>query len=385
VARSSKGLGKVAKKRDGLFKRGGIWHLRTDPVTGKQRSTGCRDLDAARLLRAARERAAADPAYAAESAALLTRECARFLKARGDLGKATSFYEQKLGHWCRILGPCHLRTVGPEAFDQFVAKRRVEGASDHTISKEVRCMLTVLRHSKRSGLYSGDLTVLRPMGLTSGYVPRTRALSPTELVSLLAALPAERWAFVALIVGLGMRRGEALALRPEHVDLERGVVLVPGTKTAGARREVPILGPFRGIVTKGAASLPLTPWNNYLRDLRAACKRAEIGVVTANDLRRTHATLLRQAGVDRDVVRRLLGHSAGSVMLETVYDQPTPNELAERAGELVSLGLPGVETDATVTRQCVFSPTFDSCESLERARKDSNLRPTAPEAVALSS
>lgn len=357
--------------------------MRTDPITSKQRSTGCRDLDAARLVRAARERAASDPAYAAETSARLSTECRRFMNARAEIGKAGTFYEQKLGHWCRIFGDAAtLRTVGtPGSFDAFVSQRRAEGASDHTISKEVRCALTVLRFSKRSGLYAGDLSVLRPTDLTAGYVPRKRALSPSELVALLGDLAPERWAFVALIVGLGLRRGEAMAITPAHVDLVRGIVSVPGTKTAGARRDIPVLTPFLGIVTKAAASLPLAPWGNYLRDLRVACKHAGIEPVTANDLRRTHATLLRQAGVERDVVRRLLGHSPGSAMLETVYDQPKPLELAERAGDMSELSRAlGPKPNATVTRHCLPGPTFDSCRNTVRAREDSNLRPTAPEA-----
>lgn len=377
LANQQERLGTMAKKRDGLYKRGPFWWMRTDPLTKKPRSTKCRGIDAARRVRDSRERAAADPAYATSVEAVLTTECARFVKARAELGKPTSFYEQKLGHWCRIFGACHLRTVTPESFDEFVAKRRVEGATDHTVSKEVRCMLTVLKFAKRAGRYSGELAVLRPLGLVTGYVPRTRALSPSELVALLAELPPERWAFVALIVGLGLRRGEAMALRAAHVDIELGVVHVPGTKTAGAKRDVPVLGPFRGIVTKAVAGLPLAPWGNYLRDLRIACKRAHIEPVTANDLRRTHATLLRQAGVERDVVRRLLGHTSGSVMLDTVYDQPKPLELAARAGELEDiLG----ESDATFMQQCVAGPVFDSCENSLRARQESNLRPTAPEA-----
>jgi integrase len=286
------------------------------------------------------------------------------IDARTALLKPTSFYEQKLGHWCRLLGDDFaLSGFGPAQVDYFVERRRIEGASDHTITKEFRCMATTLRLSKRAGLYAGDLTILRPMGLTAGYVPRTRALSPTELVGLLGGLEPKRWAFVALIVGLGLRRGEAMALLPQHVDLERGVVSIPGTKTAGAKREVPILGPFLGIVTKAAAALPLDLWGNYLRDLKAACARAGIPPVTANDLRRTHATLLRQAGVERDVVRRLLGHTAGSVMLETVYDQPSPLELAARAGDLAQLADPMAHKRDASPGRCVAGLAVASCVS----------------------
>jgi hypothetical protein len=38
--------------------------------------------------------------------------------------------------------------------------------------------------------------------------------------------------------------------------------------------------------------------------------------------------------VDADTVRRLLGHSASSRMLEAVYDKPKASDLAARAGSL---------------------------------------------------
>lgn len=336
----------MSGKRDGLYKRGPYWWISRDPVSKKPISTKCRDREAARTVLRDRERLASDPARMAERLTPLDTECRRFLDARTALGKPTDFYELKLGHWCRLLGDkLPIGQVGPEAFDMFVSQRRGEGASDHTISKEVGCMLRVLRVSKRSGVYAGELGVLRPMGLSPRYVPRTRALDVRELAALLRALPPKRSAFVALCVALGLRKSEAFALRSEHIDLLAGVVHVPGTKTAGARRVVPILEPFRQLVEQGAASLPLEPWprGTITRDLAVACERAGIERVTPNDLRRTFATLLGNAGMDRDALRRLMGHTKGSTMLETVYDQPKPHELAARAGNLSSivLALPG--------------------------------------------
>lgn len=53
-----------AKLERGLMWRGDIIWIRTDPVTGKARSTGCHDPRAARNWRAERERLATDPRYA---------------------------------------------------------------------------------------------------------------------------------------------------------------------------------------------------------------------------------------------------------------------------------------------------------------------------------
>lgn len=311
--------------------------MRTDPVTRKPASTGCRDLGAARLVQAEREREAASPHSAAASKETIGTASDRVTDGRAALGKPTLFHEIKLGHWARLFGEdCPVSRLDADAFDTFVRRRRGEGISNHTISKEVACMLRALKLSKRLGLYSGDLDTLRPPDLSAGYVPRTRTLSAPELAALLAELPEHRGAFVALCVGLGLRRGEAFALRPEHVSLDAGLVDVPGTKTDGARRTIPILPPFRGLVEKAARFLPLPVWPSGAdcRDLEAACRRAGIERCSPNDLRRTHATLLRSAKVDPDTVRRLLGHSASSRMLEAVYDKPSGADLAARAGDL---------------------------------------------------
>lgn len=369
-------MGKREKELGFWRPRGSRFFHTLDPLTGKRGTTRCSDLDAAILWRASRERARVDPTHEARANATVGFWCGRLIAMRRASGKATGFHEQKLGHWVRVFGAdCSLVEITPAAFDQFVAQRRGEGASDHTISKEVGAFLRALRLAKRSDAFGAELAVLRPFDLSPDYVPRTRALTPEELGALFVTIggknryedPQQRQAFVGFAVGLGLRKGEVEALASDDFDLERGVVHIRGTKTKGSDRWIPILPPFRKLVEWAVQFLPLKPWGRASRDLRAACRIAGIEPCTPNDLRRTHATLLRTAGVDRDAVRRLLGHSVGSKMLETVYDQPSPRELAERAGasdfSALSSKLASVTTEKTL-----------------RAREDSNFRPSAPEA-----
>jgi hypothetical protein len=70
-------------------------------------------------------------------------------------------------------------------------------------------------------------------------------------------------------------------------------------------------------------------WTNSRRDILEACKRAGIDHVTWNDLRRTNATLLAEAGVDADLGHKLLGHSDDR-MWNQVYAKPRPAALAQR-------------------------------------------------------
>jgi len=69
------------------------------------------------------------------------------------------------------------------------------------------------------------------------------------------------------------------------------------------------------------------------RDLPAAAKRAGVPRVTANDLRRTFASWLVQAGVSLYVVSRLLGHKS-TRMVELVYGQLDDATLAAAIGKL---------------------------------------------------
>lgn len=323
----------MAQRRGGLYKRGPFWWIRTDPVTGKARSTKCSDLEAARRFFAVRERIAADPSHAAAETARLDEWIRRVIAAKERAGKSAAtieVYRTKLGHWLRLAPGAMLAQVTPEFVDAFVEQRRREDVSDHTISKEVSHLLTVLRAAKRARAYAGDLETLRPADLHAGYKPRKRALSRQEVQRLLAELAPELGALVAVCIALGCRLSEAQKLLPSDVELSLGRVHIGGTKTEEADRFVPVLSVYRGLLAAALPYLPLAPRNNICRDLAAACRRAGIEPCTPNDLRRTHATLLSEAGVDRDVTRRLLGHTTTN-LVDRVYGQPSTAALAELA------------------------------------------------------
>jgi len=125
------------------------------------------------------------------------------------------------------------------------------------------------------------------------YVPRDRFLTEAEFSALLEALPATRRLWLLLAVFAGPRKSELEALRwEEHVNLDTGWVTPPGTKTKKSRRTVPIADSLRGtLATEWQPTGPVVSrWLNARRDLAAACRRAGIRPVSANDLRRTFAS-----------------------------------------------------------------------------------------------
>ena len=56
---------------------------------------------------------------------------------------------------------------------------------------------------------------------------------------LFGCLPERRWATVAFLVYSAARDNERQRVEPHHVDLD-GTLILPGTKTEGAHREIPL-------------------------------------------------------------------------------------------------------------------------------------------------
>lgn len=329
----------MAGKRDGLYKRGRYWWARTDPITGRPASTKCSSLESARRWLQYRESLRADPRFAAAEDATIGGWCERIIESKrtgGASEETLEVYEQKLKNVRRLLGDdTKLSKITADVIDHYIAVRRDEGVTDHTISKELTCVWQMLKLAKRSRCFPYDIEELKPVNLKVNYEPRERSLRREEVTALLTELTGGRAAFVCVTVGLGLRLSEASRLLPTDIDLAKGSVFVRGTKTKGARRHIPILSIFRPLVEAAVPYLPVEAAvkNNLRRELLKACKRAGIAPATPNDFRRTCCTLMYEGGVDRDVARRILGH-ASTAMVDKIYGKPTPEALgalAERA------------------------------------------------------
>ena len=177
------------------------------------------------------------------------------------------------------------------------------------------------------------------------------------------------WHLLALT---GLRRGEALALTWDDVDLEGGSlsvrralipngreVIVSEPKTAQGRRVVAVDAQTIEIL-KGQAARQLveqataTGWTDtgliftredgealhpevVSRFFRQALKKAALPAIRLHDLRHTHATLALRAGIHPKVVSERLGHATIAINLDT-YSHAIPalqEEAAARIAELV--------------------------------------------------
>jgi len=144
-----------------------------------------------------------------------------------------------------------------------------------------------------------------------------RPYADEELRRLLAAcLSARDRALILLLISTGVRRGEVVGLRPEHIDWERGLLLVegkgqrrrwvaPGTRTMAALR---LCANGTGPVWRGRRGNALTRDGLY-QVIRRIAERAGVEGAFIHRFRTTWANeFLSQTG-DVGSAQVLLGHA----------------------------------------------------------------------------
>jgi integrase len=187
---------------------------------------------------------------------------------------------------------------------------------------------------------------------------RKRYLSADEETALIAQLTGRRKhlrPIVLLALGTGMRRGELLGLRWQHVDFQRGVIHVVNTKS-NHDRLVPMSHQVRQVLlthrpsSKGefvfTTKKTKRPIVDVKKAFRAACDAAGIADFHFHDLRHTFATRVGDAGHSSRAIAALLGHT-NTVMTDR-YTHATDSAL-RAAVELINAG--GAQGGAQTAKQ----------------------------------
>jgi integrase len=205
-------------------------------------------------------------------------------------------------------------------------------------------------------------------------------LSPEQLAALpsrLADHPIRPRVIVAVYCGL--RRGEVLALRWSHVDLDAKVIRIreaieetkrhglrfKGTKTGAGRRDVSLpdivvetlrahrraqlelrLAVGAGKMSDAALVFPAmlddqTPMSpsNFSAEWRDVADRTGLTGVPLHALRHTHASQLIDAGVDIVTISKRLGHASPTITLRTYAHRFRKDD--SRAAEAINAALAG--------------------------------------------
>jgi integrase len=162
-------------------------------------------------------------------------------------------------------------------------------------------------------------------------------------------------AAIRLLILTGARLREILKLEWGHVDPERGMLLLPDSKT-GAKSIIlnaPALAVLAGlerigvyvIAGQSAGMDGEKPRADLNKPWRAVAKRAGLEGVRIHDLRHTHASIGAGAGLGLLIIGKLLGHTKASTTQRYAHLDTDPlrrasehigSRLAAAMGELAS-------------------------------------------------
>jgi integrase len=223
------------------------------------------------------------------------------------------------------------------------AKRHAEKpVSDATINRD----FGVLRHLLYWALDEGYLAAnpLSRMPLVpERRKPRVMMSVAEEHRLLQAAAPHLRPIIVAAL-DTGMRRGEILAQRWEHIDLTRVLLSVTRSKTAGGEgREIPLTRRLHALLAaQPKREGPVFTYHNRpIRRIKTAWKaaiaRAGLRHYRFHDLRHVCNVRLMEAGVMQEVRKAILGHSSGRDVhsIYTHVELPVKREAIRKLDEWV--------------------------------------------------
>lgn len=242
-----------------------------------------------------------------------------------------------------------------KSLDEYVTTRRLDGAHEHTIKKELDVIRYALDLAKRRHLWDGDEGVVVPK-IEGAYTPKERVLSVGEWEEVRATLTQAQNAILAFIIATSADWGDLWrALRSDIRD--DGLVLVRGTKNAKRWREVPIVEAWqRDLIEYVKANADGREGRLFepALGLRATIRRRALGAVlrarldscaaanggkcphqaghhampsfSPKDLRRTCCTWLLADGQPREYVQEVLGH-ASSRMIDRIYNRMNPTQL----------------------------------------------------------
>jgi integrase len=148
----------------------------------------------------------------------------------------------------------------------------------------------------------------------------------------------------------GARLREILHLRWDHVDLERGLLLLPDSKTGkkaivlnapamAVLAGLPHIGAFV-IAGQDAGTKREKPRADLNKPWRAVRKRAALEGVRLHDLRHTHASIGAGAGLGLPIIGKLLGHTKAATTQRYAHLDADPlRRASDRIGARLAAAL----------------------------------------------
>jgi integrase len=244
--------------------------------------------------------------------------------------------------------------------DRMSAKARKKGhaiggqkkdTAPGTVTRELATLSHLLSRALEWGWITQKSAVVKRPKLDNA---RTDYLTAEECVALLTAADRDHdrniWAFVYIALATGMRKSEILAIRYEHINLNRAIIHIPNAKAG--KRDQPITMGLASFLAEciavkkhfhlaGEWLFPANSASGHVVNITKPFKRVVLAAgldpkkVTPHILRHTVISHLMQAGVDLSTTKRVTGHRSDSMVLRyghqnDAHVQAAMNKLTER-------------------------------------------------------
>ena len=317
----------------GIYKRGRIWWIRYTGCDGKKRFESSKSTSfkiAENLLihrkKEVMEGGNPDKRIKNHTFQELANHYSSWVTRQKSFKSKKGFIRQLV----MVFGNCPLRNITPMFIEQWQTERLIMN-KPATVNRLLATLKHMFTKAMEWDMLSEDiLQKVRRVKLLREDNKRLRFLAVEECQRLIDCCAPHLRTIVMVALHTGMRQGEILNLKWEHVDLKHGFILLDTTKT-GERREIPIDNTLKEMfneMPRGFESKCVSTgkhgdtYKSVKRSFNTALKKAEISNFRFHDLRHTFASHLVMTGVDLVTVKELLGHKSLTMTLRYAHLSP---------------------------------------------------------------
>jgi integrase len=217
--------------------------------------------------------------------------------------------------------------------NDFVQAWGAEGGGEYALNRSLSIWRSM--HNRARKKWKQKTQVVDWTDFFNAESKRVRFITMDEVLALIAALPAHISLAVEWSVYTGCREAATFNLTWDDVHIDRGYA--SATEKGGKKHTVWLSEQALDVLDRASRrGRYVFSKTNKRRAFDAALAKAGIDDFCWHDLRHTHATWLRQAGVPVEVVQRSLGHADIATTMR--YAHVDDRELQEALRKLPSIG-----------------------------------------------
>ena len=241
-------------------------------------------------------------------------------------------------HFLPVFQNFDIKNISVESLEKYQLQRKLEViSSEKNIGKREQDISFRLVNIEIATLYNffnycikyGYLDKNPAAGIKKlNELSRLKTLSDSDIDELIAGATNKLTRdLITFLIYTGCRKGEALNLKWDDVDMQNDVIAIKGTKTK-YDRYIPISGALKkvleGIKRKSiyVFSYRGKKLSNFRESFKTACKRAGLNGLRVHDLRHVFASKMVMSGTSLYITSELLGHRTPQMTMRYAHLAP---------------------------------------------------------------